>query len=87
MTTLINTDSGTPIRRPREALPLDPVCDADAVYLGAIKDVRRLVELQGMEVEDAINVIISNAGLGLNQIVQFEREALGKYRPQRMAAE
>lgn len=87
MTALINTDSGTPIRRPREALPLDPVCDADAVYLGAIKDVRRLVERQGMGVEDAINLVISNAGLGLNQIVQFECEALQKYRPNVMAAE
>ena len=87
MSTLINTYSKAPIRRPREASPLDPACDMDAVYLGAIKEVRCLVEQRDVAVEDAINSIIPNSGLGLNQIVQFEREVLQKYRPQRMAAE
>jgi len=87
MSTLINAYSATPIRRPREAQPLGADCDVEKTYADAIKTVRKLVELNGVNVEEAINIAAVNAGLGLNQIVRFKREVLQKYRPHLMAAE
>ena len=87
MSTLINTDSGTPIRRPREAQPLGDDCDVEKTYADAMKVACRLIELDGVVVEEAINLVAINAGLGPNQIVDFEREVLQKYRPNVMAAE
>ncbi len=52
---------------------------SDILYRDAVIDFRRMVERDGVPVDTALQSATTNAGLGLNQTVQFEREVFARY--------
>ena len=56
--------------------------EADIAYREAVINFRRLIALGNTSITDAMNMASINAGLGLNQIAEFEREVSEKYADQ-----
>lgn len=52
--------------------------EASIAYREAVINFRRLIA-HGTKISDAMNMASINAGLGLNQIAEFEREVSEKY--------
>ena len=53
--------------------------EAATAYREAVINFRRLIALGNISITDAMNMASINAGLGLNQIADFEREVSEKY--------
>ena len=56
--------------------------EPDMAYKEAVINFRHLIALGNITITDAMNMASINAGLGLNQIAEFEREVSEKYADQ-----